>query len=130
MLPLYPYSGEAIITGNGFASILPNHGRAARLHRRVSIDAPAHVLGGDGLKSQTPRRKICNHLRLCSHGATWADANKILSIEAIEGRGISTNLRLNAFLIQLPQGRDGIALDSRCRRDAAGHQTCGKCQAE
>ena len=26
MLPLYPYSGEAIVTGNGFASVLPNHG--------------------------------------------------------------------------------------------------------
>jgi hypothetical protein len=26
MLPLYPYSGEAIVTGNCFASVLPNHG--------------------------------------------------------------------------------------------------------
>ena len=26
MLPLYPYSGEAIVTRNGFASVLPNHG--------------------------------------------------------------------------------------------------------
>ena len=26
MLPLYPYSREAIVTGNCFASVLPNHG--------------------------------------------------------------------------------------------------------
>src|SRR3954471_24506147 len=102
--PRYPYSGEAIVAGNGFASVLPNHGRAAGLHRRVSIDAPSHVLGGDGLKSQTPQRKICNYLRLGPHDTTWAYADEILSVEAIEGRRISTDLRLNAFLIQLRQG--------------------------
>src|SRR5262249_31268215 len=78
---LYPYSGEAIVAGNGFAFVLPNHGRAASLHRCVSIDAPSHVVGRDGLKSQTPRRKICNHLRLCSLGAAWAYADEILSVE-------------------------------------------------
>jgi hypothetical protein len=65
-----------------------------------------HVVGGNGLKSQTPRLEIGNHLRLCSDGTAWAYADEILSIEAIEGRRVGTDLRLNAFLIQLPQGGD------------------------
>jgi hypothetical protein len=41
-------------------------------------------------------------LRLGSHGAAWSYTDKISSVDALKGRRISIDLRLNAFMIQLP----------------------------
>jgi len=41
-------------------------------------------------------------LRLGSHGAAWPYADKISSIDALKGCRIRLDLRLNAFMIQLP----------------------------
>ena len=101
-LLLYPYSRKAVVTRNSFASVLPIHCGAASLDSCVSVDAHLHLVGGDGLKLQFTGRKIGNHLRLGSHGAAWAYADKISSIDALKGRRISIDLRLDAFLIQLP----------------------------
>lgn len=101
-LPLDPYSGKAIVTGDSFASILPIHCGAASLDSRVSVDAHLNLVGGDGLKFQFTRGKIGNHLRLGSHGAAGPYADKISSIDAVQGCRVRLDLRLNAFMIQLP----------------------------
>jgi len=41
-------------------------------------------------------------LRLGSHGTAWPYADKISSINPLKGHRISIDLRLNAFMIQLP----------------------------
>src|SRR5262249_9572248 len=83
--------------------------------RRVFVDAPLNLVGGDGLKFQITRREIQNHLRLCSHCAAWSYADKIISVDAIKGHHISTDLGLNAFIIQLPNGLlDAASLISAC----------------
>jgi hypothetical protein len=46
--------------------------------------------------------EIRNHLWLGSHCAAWSYADKIVRVDAIKGPGISTDLCLNAFIIQLP----------------------------
>src|SRR5262249_51556587 len=101
-LLLYPYSRKAVVTGDSFASVLPIHCGAASLDSRVSVNAHLNLVGGDGLKFQLAGRKIRNHLRLGSYGAAWPYADKISSVDALKGRRISTDLRLNAFLIQVP----------------------------
>jgi hypothetical protein len=101
-LLLYPYPRKAVFAGNSFASVLPVHCGEAGLDSRVPIDAHLNFVGGDGLKFQFTERKIGNHLRLGSHGAAWSYADKISSIDALKGRRISIDLRLNAFLIELP----------------------------
>jgi len=95
-----PSAGTNVLgVGNGFPGFTVQY-------------APPDTVGGDGLKSQIPRREICNHLILGSHSAARSDADEILGVKATEGRGVGTDLRLNAFLIQLLQGNDGIALEA------------------
>jgi hypothetical protein len=101
-LLLYPYPGKAVVAGDSFASILPIHFGATSLDGRVSVYAHLNLVGGDGLEFQFTGGKICNHLRLVSHGAAWPYADKISSIDALKGRRIRRDLRLNAFMIQLP----------------------------
>src|SRR5213079_2592556 len=114
-LLLYPHPGKASVTGNSLAFVLPNHCCAASLHSRVSIDAHLNVIGGDRLKFQITRREIRNHLRLGSHCAAWPYADKIISVDTVKGHRISTDLRLNAFIIQLPYGLlDAASLISVC----------------
>jgi hypothetical protein len=45
------------------------------------------------------RSEICKHLRFCSHGTAWSYADEIVSIDTVECRRISVDLRLNPFLI-------------------------------
>jgi hypothetical protein len=54
------------------------------------------------LKSQITRREICDDLRLGSDHTARTYADKIISVDAIERRRISTDLRLNALLIDVP----------------------------
>src|SRR6185369_18030450 len=103
-LLLYPYPGKPSVSGNSLAFVLPNHRRKASLHRRVFVDAHLNLVGGDRLKFQITRREIRNHLRLSSHCAAWSYADKIISVDAVKGHRISTDLRLNAFIIQLSYG--------------------------
>src|SRR5436309_1857849 len=81
------------------------------------------------------RRKIRNHLWLGSHCAAWSYADKIISIDAIKGHRISTDLRLNAFIIQLSYGFNAALLisacalllsrgDRDCRKGQAGYNEC------
>jgi hypothetical protein len=60
-----------------------------------------NIVGGDRLKFQITRREICNNLRLGSHCAAWPYTNEIISVDAVKRRSISTNLCLNAFMIDL-----------------------------
>src|SRR5205814_2583950 len=85
-LLLHPHPGEASVTGNSLAFILPNHCRDAGLHSGVSIDAHLNLVGGDRLKFQITGCEIQNHLRLGSHRATWPYAQEISSVDAIKGR--------------------------------------------
>jgi hypothetical protein len=54
-------------------------------------------------------------LWLGSHCAAWSYADKIIRVDTIKGDCISTDLRLNAFIIQLPYGSlDAACLISAC----------------
>src|SRR5271169_4435599 len=57
-LLLYPYSGEAVVTGDSFAFVLPIHCGDASLDSRVSVGAHLNLVGGDKLKFQFTGRKI------------------------------------------------------------------------
>jgi len=99
-LPPYPDSGEPIVPRNDFALVLSNGSRSARLNGRVSVNANANLVGRNRLKAQIVRREICKHLRFCSHGTAWSYADEIVSVDTVERRRISVDLRLNPFLIQ------------------------------
>src|SRR5689334_19940011 len=101
-LLLYPHPRKTSVAGNSFAFVLPNHCGEASLYRRVFVDAHLNLIGGDRLKFQTTGRKIRNHLRLGSRRATWPYADKIISVDTIKSQRIGMDLRLNAFIIQLP----------------------------
>ena len=103
-LLLYPYPRKPGVTRDGFAFVLPNHCRQASLDSRVFVDAHLNLVGRDRLKFQITRREIRNHLRLGSHCAAWPYADKIISVDTVKGHRISTDLRLNAFTIQLSYG--------------------------
>jgi len=98
-LPPYPDSGEPIVTRNDFAFVLSNRSRSARLDDRVSVDANANLVGRNRLKAQIMWSEICKHLRFGSHGTAWPYADEIVSVDTVERRSISVDLRLNPFLI-------------------------------
>src|SRR5207248_7787864 len=82
---------------------------------RVFVEAHLNLVGGDRLKFQITRREIRNHLWLGSHCAAWSYADKIIRVDAIKGHRISTDLRLNAFVIQLSYRLlDASSLISAC----------------
>src|SRR5690242_12308227 len=89
------------------------HRRAASLDGGVAIDTYLHVVGGNRLKLQVTRRKICDYLRLRSDCAAWSDADEVISVDAIERGPISANLRLNALLIQSQDLCNSILISSR-----------------
>jgi hypothetical protein len=99
-LPPYPHSGEPIVTRNDFALVLSNRSRSARLNGRVSVNANANLVGRNRLKAQIMRSEVCEHLRFCSHGTARSYADEIVSVNTVERRRISVDLRLNPFLIQ------------------------------
>src|SRR5215471_11343415 len=101
-LLLYPYPGKPSVAGNSLALVLPDHRREAGLDGGVVVDAHLNLVGGDRLKLQLTRREIRNHLRLGSHRAARSDADEIIGVDAVEGRRIRPDLRLNAFMVQLP----------------------------
>jgi hypothetical protein len=60
-----------------------------------------------------------DYLRLGSHSAAWSYTDKIISIDAVKNERISIDLRLNAFIIQLPYGllndlRGSLVTSSEC----------------
>ena len=100
-LQLYPHPGKPIVTGNNFVFVLPNHCWSTSLHSRVSVYPHLNVVGGDRLKFQTTGCEIWNHLRLGSQCTAWSYTDKIIRIDAVKGHRVSTDLRLNAYAIQL-----------------------------
>jgi len=63
-----------------------------------------NIVGGDRLKPQVTRREICKNLRFGSHCTTWPYAKKIIGIDVVKRRSISTKLCLNTLVIDLSYG--------------------------
>lgn len=98
----HPDSGKAIVTGNWFAVVLPNHRGETSFDGSVSIDANLHVVCRDRLKFKTAGREVGDDLWLSPHRATWPYPDEIICVEAVKCRRFSINLCLNAFPIGFP----------------------------
>ena len=48
----YPHAGKAVVAGNSFPFVLPNHCGPASFHRRIRIDANLNFVGRNRLEFQ------------------------------------------------------------------------------
>ncbi|MEP6601503.1 MAG: hypothetical protein ABJB49_06775, partial [Nitrospirota bacterium] len=70
------------------------------------------------------------HLRLGSHCAAWSHADKIIGVDAVKGHRISTDLRLNAFIIHLFYGLLNAAFLISASALLLPYDNTGRCKGQ